>query len=136
MGGFSGTTQTKPRDIRPENTEIMKARSIETLMQRTKPSIKGFSFPFLIIPESLTYLPFQVSCFIWGGPGQHSRVTEAGSQECPQYKHEQHTSYDWNNWGQLQSQVRTTGRTGKAEREMSKEYTRDKALILSQIVKT
>ena len=62
---------------------------------------------------SLTYLPLQISCFIRGGPGQYPWVTEAGSQERPHYKHKQDTSYDWDDWSQLQRQERTTDRTGR-----------------------
>ena len=68
-----------------------------------------------------TYLPLQVSCLIWGGPGQYPRVTEAGSQKGPEYKHKQHTSYDWDDWGELQRQERTTGRTKRGdEKEINK----------------
>lgn len=72
----------------------------------------------------LTYLSFKVSCFIWCGPGQDPGVTEAGSQECSQYKDKQHATYDWNNRGQLACQVRTTGKTRQREKNISKETTK------------
>lgn len=57
----------------------------------------------LLIP--LTYLPLQVRCLIRGGPWQDTWVTEASSQQCPQYKQKQSSSDDWDNGGQLLCQV-------------------------------
>lgn len=65
------------------------------------------------LESHLTNLPLEISCFIWCGPGQHSWVTEAGSQQCSQYKQKKCTSYHWDCWGQVLRQKWTTGRTGR-----------------------
>lgn len=64
-----------------------------------------------------TYLPLQVGGLVWAGPGQHSGVTEACSQERPQHKQKQHTSYDRDDWSQLLRQERTTVGQGEVMRK-------------------
>lgn len=56
-----------------------------------------------------TYLHFYESCFIWQGSRDHSRVTEAGPQQCSHGEKEEHGSKHRDGRRQLDSQVTASG---------------------------
>lgn len=96
--------------------QLLKGQTEVREMEKRREALKTDE-PTSVRCHRLTYLPFKVGRLVWSGPGQHPGVAEAGPQQSPQHKHEEHASDHWDDWGQLRRQEGTTGGTKKDKKE-------------------